>query len=239
MERVVLPVAMASSAAVGLIRVTGGDVGSTARLDTIGSVPREGTSLVSSGGWVVLGLMRTGVGDKTVPGSLVGREEEDAAIPVMLGPAPKSIVPLAMSAVFAVRRLGAVSVVVGTELGLETTGELSAMVVVTATAMEAGAGDSAAARVDEEDDASPVGPMDTGWPRAGVERAASLEPGASGVPSEGKGGLVRVKGNAVESSPSPYGEDGAGVSWVDPGVGLGCDTAHGIPMFCHPWECWR
>lgn len=48
-ERVVLPVAMAS-AAVGLVTVTGGDVGSTARLDAMASVPREGTSLVSAGG---------------------------------------------------------------------------------------------------------------------------------------------------------------------------------------------
>lgn len=48
-ERVVLPVAM-PSAVVGLITVTGGDVGSTARLDAMASVPREWNSSVSAGG---------------------------------------------------------------------------------------------------------------------------------------------------------------------------------------------
>lgn len=92
------------------------------------------------------------------------------------------------------------------ELGLATAGDLSAMVVVTATVMEAGAGDSAAAGLDEEYGLSSVGSMDMGWPGAGVERAASLEPGATGIPSERKGGLVRVRDDGVESSPSPRNE---------------------------------
>lgn len=152
-ERVVLPVAAAT---VGLVTVSGGDVGSAARLDAMTSVPREGTSLVSAGGWVVPGLMRTGVGDKTIPGdeyrSLVGGEEEDdAGTPAELGAALKSIVLLAKLAVFAVRRPGAVSKVGGTELGLEAADGLSVRVMVAVvtelTVTEAEAGDSATAGV--------------------------------------------------------------------------------------------
>lgn len=177
---------------------------------------------------MVPGLMRTGAGDKTIPGdeyrSLVGREEEeddDAGIPVGLEAAPKSIVPLAKLAVFAVRRPGAVSKVGGTELGLEATDGLSVMVTVAPvmelTVTEAGAGNGAAAGValwpfpsaSLEDTPPPAGPMDVGskgWPGAGLGTTASLEPGPTGVPSEGKGGLVGARGNAVESSPSPRSE---------------------------------
>jgi len=225
-ERVVFPVAMAS-AAVGLVTVTGGDVGSTARLDATASVSREGTSLVSAGGWVVWGLMRTGVGDKTIPGdefrSPVGREEDgdDAGIPVGLGAAPRSVVPLAKLAVFAVRRPGSVSKVGGLELGLKATDGLSVVVMVATgmelMVMEAGAGDSATAgvvlwpfpSVGPEDIPSPAGPVDVGsegWPGAGMGTAASLEPSPDGVPSEGKGGLAGARGDAVESSPSPRSE---------------------------------
>lgn len=210
-ERVVLPVA---SAVVGLATVTGGDVGSTARLDAMASVPREGTSSVSAGGWVVSGLVRTtGVGDKTVPGdecrSLVGREdEEDAGTPVGLGDAPISVVPLAKLAVFAVRGPGAVSEVGGTELGLEVTDGPSAAV------MEVGAGDGAAVGValwpppsaGLEITPSPAGPLDVGaggWPGAGVRKAMSLEP----VPTEGEGGLLGTRGDTEESSPSPGGRE--------------------------------
>lgn len=212
-----------ASAAVGLVTVTGGDVGSAARLDAMARVPSEGTSLVSIGGCVVPGLMRTGVGDKTVAGDeyrwLVAREEDeddDAGIPVGLGAALKSIVPLAKLAVFAVRRPGAVSKVGGTELGLEATDELSAMVTVL-TVTEEGGGDSAAAAValwpspsaGPEDTPSLAGPVDMGsevWPGAGTGTAVSLEASPAGVPSEGKGGLAGARGNAVESSPSPRSE---------------------------------
>lgn len=204
-ERVVLPVA-----SVGLAAVTGGDVGSTARLDAMASVPREGTTSVSVGGWVVPGLMgTTGVGDKTVPGdecgSLVGREDgEDAGTPVGLGDAPKSVVLLAKLAVFAVRGPGAVSGVGGTELGLEVTDAPSAAV------MEVGAGGGAAvgvalwppASAGLEVTPSPAGPLAAGtegWPGAGVGKAVSLEP----VPSEGDGGLLGTRGDTEESSPSP------------------------------------
>lgn len=172
---------------------------------------------------MVPGLIRTGVGDKTVAGDeyrwLVAREEDeddDAGIPVGLGAAPKSIVPLAKLAVFAVRRPGAVSKVGGTELGLAAMDKLSAMVTVL-TVTEEGGGDSAAVVValwpppsaGPEDTPSPAGPVDVGseaWPGAGTGTAASLEPGPAGVPSEGKEGLGGARGNAVESSPSPRSE---------------------------------
>lgn len=220
----VLPVATVS-AAVGLATVTGGDVGSTARLDDMASDPREGMSLVSAGGWVVLGVMRTGVGDTVVPGDeyrlLVWREEGDAGVPVGLAAVPPSTVPLAKLAVFDVQRPGAVSEVGGTELGLEARDGLCAAVMVAAvvelTVTEAGAGDSAAARValwpppsaSPEDVPSPAGPVDVGsdgWPGAGVRTASPLEPGPAGIPSEGKGGLAEARGDAVESSPSPRSE---------------------------------
>lgn len=179
---------------------------------------------------MVLGLVRTGVGDKTVPVdeylSLVGRKEEeddddDAGIPVGLGAVPKSIVPVAKVAVFAVRRPVAVSKVGGTELGLEATDGLSAIVMMAAvmelTLTETGPGDSAAVGValrlspsaGLEDASSPAGSVDTGskgWPGGDLGRTASLEPGPTGIPSEGKGGLVGARGDAVKPSPSPRSE---------------------------------
>lgn len=212
-----------ASAWVGLITVTGGDVGSMARLDAMASVPREGTSLVSSGGWVAPGLARTGVGDKPVPGgeegSLVGREEggAGAAVPVGLEAAPKSIVLLARLAVFAVRRAGAVSKAGGAGLGLEAA-EGPSVVAVELTVTEAGAGDSAATGVVAlwpspstglEDVPSPEGPVDKGsegWPGAGVGTSASLESGFTGTPPQRKGGLMGLRGDSGESSPSPRSE---------------------------------
>lgn len=211
-----------ASAWVGLITVTGGDVGSMARLDAMASVPREGTSLVSSGGWVAPGLTRTGVGDKPIlggeEGSLVGREEEGdgAAVPVGLEAAPKSIVLLARLAVFAVQRAGAVSKVGGTGLGLEAV-EGPSVVAVELSVTVTGAGDSAATGVVAlwpspstglEDVPSPEGPGDKGsegWPGAGVGTSASLESGFTGTPPQRKGGLMGLRGGSGESSPSPAG----------------------------------
>lgn len=239
-ERVVLPVAIAS-AAVGLATVTGGDVGSMARLDDMASDPREVMSLVSAGGWVLLGVMRTGVGNTVVLGDeyrwLVWREEDDAGVPVGLAAVPRSTMLFAMLAVFDVRRPGAVSKVGGTELGLEARDGLCAAVmvatVVELTVTEAGAGDSATARVtlwpppstSPEDVPSPAGPVDMGsdgWPGAGVRTTLSLEPGPTCTPSEGKGGLAGARGDAVASLPSPRSETRTVSKWEgNPPRGLG------------------
>lgn len=211
----------AASPSVGLITVTGGDVGSMARLDAMTSVPREGTSLGSSGGWVGPGPTRTGVGAKAIPGgdegTLVGREEggEGAAVSVGLGAAPKSTVLLARLAVFAVRRAGAVSEVGGTELGLEG----PSAVAVELTVTETGAGDSAATGAvalwpspsrGREDVPSPEGPVDKdseGWPGAGVGTSPSLKSGFTGEPPQRSGGRMGMRGgDSGESSPSPRGE---------------------------------
>lgn len=202
-----------ASASVGLITVTGGGVGSMARLDAMASVPREGTSLVSSAGWVAPGLTRTGVGDKPVPGgergSLVGREEggDSAAVPVGLEAAPKSMVLLARLAGLAVRRAGADS-----KVGLEGTEGSS----VVATVTDTGAGDRAATGVVAlwpspsrglEDVPSAEGPVDEGgegWPGAGV--GTSLESGFTGTPPQRKGGRMGMRADSGEPSPSPRSE---------------------------------
>lgn len=211
----------AASPPVGLTTVTGGDVGSTARLEAMASVPREGTSSVSGGGWVVPGLTRRGVGTKAMPGgdwgSLAGGEEggDGPAVSVGLGAAPKSKVLLARLAVFAVRRAGAVSAVGGTELGPE--GPSVAAVELTVT--DTGAGDAAATGAVAlwwaspsgglEDVSSPEGPVDEdneGWPGAGVGTSASLESGFTGTPPQRKGGRMGSRGDSGESSPSPSSE---------------------------------
>lgn len=179
-----------------------------ARLDAMASVPREGTSLVSSGGWVVAGLTRMGVGDGPIPGgevgSLVGREEggDGTAVSVGLEAAPKSTVLLARLAVFAVRGAGAASEAGGTEPGLE--------------AAVTGAGDSAATGVlalwpspsrGLEDVPSPEGPVDkdsSGWPGAGVGK--SLESGFTGTPPQRKGERMGMRGDSGESWLSPRSE---------------------------------
>lgn len=134
-------------ASVGLITVTGGEVGSVARLGAMASVPREGTSLASSGGWVTAGLTGMGVGDGPVPGGevgwLLGREGagDGTASSVGLAAGPKSRVLLARLAGFAVRGASGAA---GTELGLEATEGPSA-VAMELTGTEAG--DSAATGV--------------------------------------------------------------------------------------------
>lgn len=210
----------AASPSVGLVTVTGGDVGSMARLDATSSVGREGTSLGSSGGWVGPGLTRTGVGDKATPGgdggTLVGGEEggEGAAVSVGLGAAPKSTVLLARLAGSAVRRAGAASEPEGTELGLEG----PSVVAVELTVTETGAGDSAATAAVAlwpspsgglEDVSSPEGPVDEdgeGWPGAGVGTSASLESCFTGTPPQRNGGRMGMRCDSGESSPSPRGK---------------------------------
>lgn len=230
-----------ASASVGLITVTGGGVGSMARLDAMASVPREGTSLVSSGGWVAPGLTRTGVGDKPVPGgewgSLVGREEggDSAAVPVGLEAAPKSIVLLARLAVLAVRRAGADSKVGGTELGLEGT-EGWSVVATELTVTETGAGDRAATGVVAlwpspsrglEDVPSAEGPVDKGgegWPGAGV--GTSLESGFTGTPPQRNGGRMGMRADSGEPSPSPRVRQRNVSNWAILGGKLACLGEH-------------
>lgn len=212
-----------ASAWVGLITVTGGDVGSMARLGAMARVPREGTSLVSSGDWVAPGLSGTGIGDMPMLGgewgSLVGREEggDGAAVSVGLEAAPKSIVLLARLAVSAVRRAGAVSKVGGAVLGLEAV-EGPSVVAMELTVTETGAGDSAATgavalwpspSTGLGDVPSPEGPVvkgSKGWPGAGVGTSASLESGFTGTPPQRNGGLMGLRGGSGESSPSPRSE---------------------------------
>lgn len=202
-------------ASVGLITVTGGDVGSVARLGAMASVPREGTSLASSGGWVTAGLTRTGVGDRPVPGGevgwLLGREGagDGTASSVGLAAAPKSRVLLARLAGFAVRGASGVA---GTELGLEAMEGPSVAMALTGT----GAGGSAPTGVLAlwpspsrvlEDVPSPEGPVDKGswgWPGAGV--GPSLESGFTGTPPQSKGGWMGMRGGSGESWPSPRSE---------------------------------
>lgn len=211
----------AASPSTGLTTVTGGDVGSMARLEAMASVPREGTSLLSSGGWVAPGFTRKGVGAKAIPGgergSLAGGEEggDGTAVSVGLGATPKSMVLLARLAVFAVWRAGAVSTAGGTELGPEG----PSVVAVELTVTETGAGDSAATGAVAlwwpspsgglEDVSSPEGPVDEdseGWPGAGVGTSASLESGFTGEPPQRKGGWMGSRGDSGESSPSPGSE---------------------------------